>query len=86
VSERLPEKLLTAADVARWANVSERTVRRAIARGDLPAGRAGSQLRIAPEDAHSWVFVKQEPGIVVPLPVGAGVTLGGDHSDEGGSP
>lgn len=74
--------LLTPADVARWANVSERTVRRAIARGDLRAGRAGGQLRIAPTEAHRWVF--GEPGLaqVVMLEVGAVDTLADDHLNE----
>lgn len=55
------DRLLTCEEVARWANVSERTVRRAIARGDLRAGRAGGQLRIAPDDAYAWVFGEPKP-------------------------
>jgi excisionase family DNA binding protein len=50
------DRLLTPVEVAEWAQVSERTVRRAISRGDLRAGRAGGQLRIEPEDARRWVF------------------------------
>jgi excisionase family DNA binding protein len=66
--------LLTPADVARWAAVSERTVRRAIARGDLRVGRVGSQLRIAPNDARAWVFGERDD-IVLCFPVNDGVTL-----------
>jgi excisionase family DNA binding protein len=81
--------LLTAADVARWAQVSERTVRRAIANGDLRAGRAGGQLRIAPEDARAWVFGDEENGSVSPLPLRPPTDDGGTLArdpDEGGSP
>lgn len=78
---------MTPADVALWARVSERTIRRAIANGELPAGRAGSQLRIAPEAARRWVFGGSDDANVEPLrPAGDPVTLRGDHSDEGGSP
>ncbi len=40
---------LSALDAARSLGVSERTVRRAIARGDLPATKQGGVYRIAPE-------------------------------------
>jgi excisionase family DNA binding protein len=78
--------LLTPAEVAIWAKVSERTVRRAIARGELRAGRAGGQLRIAPEDAHLWVFGRLEEVKIVSFPAGVDATLAPVHSDEGGSP
>ena len=70
----MSERLLTASEVAAWAHVSERTVRRAIARGDLRAGRAGGQLRIAPDDARAWVFGERDD-VVVAFPVDDGVTL-----------
>src|SRR4051794_14486451 len=38
--------LVTAREVAAWARVSEDTVLRAIARGDLRAGKAGDQWRV----------------------------------------
>lgn len=82
----MSERLLTPAEVALWARVSERTVRRAIARGDLSAGRAGGQLRIAPDAAHAWVFGEPEKAEVVALPAGDVGKLPPDHSDEGGSP
>lgn len=58
----MSERLLTPAEVAAWAHVSERTIRRAIARGDLRAGRAGDQLRIDPVDARAWVFGDSSSG------------------------
>jgi excisionase family DNA binding protein len=42
--------LLTINEVARQENVSPRTVRRQIVRGDLPYYRIGRAIRISPED------------------------------------
>jgi excisionase family DNA binding protein len=48
----MPLLLLTIADVAERLRLSERSVRRLIARGDLPARRIGStrQIRVAVAD------------------------------------
>ena len=70
----MTERLLTVSEVAAWAQVSERTVRRAIADGELAAGRAGAQLRVAPDDAHAWVFGERND-VVVAFPIDDGVTL-----------
>jgi excisionase family DNA binding protein len=48
-STRTPP-LLTVADVAAQLNISTKTVRRMIARDELPAHRIGGQLRIAPTE------------------------------------
>ncbi|MBA2470048.1 MAG: helix-turn-helix domain-containing protein, partial [Chloroflexia bacterium] len=50
---------LSALDAARVAGVSERTIRRAIARGDLPATKHAGVYRIDRDDlaryrSHSW--------------------------------
>ena len=48
------KKMLTPQDVAEWANVSERTVRREIEAGRLPARRFGAKWRIDPDDLEAW--------------------------------
>ncbi len=45
---------LTAREAAEVAGVSERTIRRAIARGELPAGKHAGAYRIAPVDLATW--------------------------------
>lgn len=46
---------MTPAEVARLANVSRKTVYRAIWRGELRAVRIGSRYRITPEDFRCWI-------------------------------
>jgi len=45
---------LSAREAASVAGVSERTIRRAIARGELPAGKRAGAYRIAPGDVAAW--------------------------------
>ena len=47
--------MLTADDVARQLQLSPKTVRRMIARGDLTAHRIGRQLRVAPGDLRAFI-------------------------------
>jgi excisionase family DNA binding protein len=51
--------LLTVAEAAGWARLSERTVRRRIADGDLPAVRLGSSerapIRISAAELRAWL-------------------------------
>jgi excisionase family DNA binding protein len=42
--------LLTLSDVVTRVNLSERTIRRHIARGELPAVRLGSRIRVDQEE------------------------------------
>jgi excisionase family DNA binding protein len=49
---RQPRPWLTQPQVAEIFQVSEQTVRRMIARGELPARRVGAQIRIRPEDVE----------------------------------
>lgn len=48
------EKQASVAEAAEFLGVSERTVRRCIDRGELPAYRVGRQVRIDPADLRSY--------------------------------
>ena len=48
------ERLLTIKEVAHLENTCERTIRRRIASGELPAIRYGRQLRIRPRDLQGY--------------------------------
>ena len=48
-------QFLTSKDVARWLNVSERSVTRLVERGDLRAHRVGGVLRYDPEDVRRYI-------------------------------
>lgn len=48
-------KLLSMADVAAFLQVSQKTVRRKIASGELRACKVGAQWRIRPEDIESYL-------------------------------
>ena len=49
------ETLLTIKDVAALCRVSEKTIRRWIKAGDLPAARLGGQVRIRPRDLDIFI-------------------------------
>ncbi len=51
----LPELLLTVAQGAMQLGVNRETVYRLIKRGDLPAARVGSVLRISPADLAAFL-------------------------------
>ena len=51
-----PRMLLNIPAVADRLDVSVPTVRRLIRRGELPALRAGSQIRIDPYELEAWLF------------------------------
>ena len=48
------ERLLSVAEVAEVMGICERTVRRRIASGDLPALRDGRALRVRPSDLRAY--------------------------------
>ena len=52
------EPMLDIVDVAETCRVSEKTVRRWIQAGDLPAARLGNQWRIFPSDLRNFVMVR----------------------------
>ena len=53
--DRAEVRLLTIPDVAEFCRVSERTVRRWIKAGELPAIRLGRQWRIAKKDLERFL-------------------------------
>ena len=50
-----PEQLLTINDVAALCQVSNKTVRRWITAGELPAAQLGNQWRIRPADLNDFI-------------------------------
>jgi excisionase family DNA binding protein len=55
----IAERLLSPEDVARRCGLSRRAVYRAIERGELPAARLCSRLRIQPGDVEAWIAANQ---------------------------
>ena len=53
--DRRPSSLLDIPAVAAVCGVSEKTVRRWISAGDLPAAKLGSQWRIRPQDLDDFI-------------------------------
>lgn len=51
--------LLSPEDVASACGLSRKAVYRAIERGELPATRLCSRLRIRPQDIESWIHANQ---------------------------
>ena len=49
------ERLLTVAEIAHYARVSQRTVRRWIDKGQLNALRLGGRIRLRPEDFEAFL-------------------------------
>ena len=56
-TEETTRPLLTVSEVAEVCRVSDRTVRRWIERGELPAHRLGRQLRISEKDLK--IFLRE---------------------------
>jgi excisionase family DNA binding protein len=54
--KHMAEPMLDIMDVAETCRVSEKTVRRWIKAGDLPAARLGNQWRIFPRDLKNFVL------------------------------
>lgn len=63
LAERPPSpalaRLLTLPEVALFLAVSERTVRRLVARRQLPCLRVGCQLRFDPSDLLRWTSARK---------------------------
>ncbi len=53
--QKTPVRLLTIPEVKDILRVSEKTVRRWIAKGELPAAKLGNQWRIRPRDLDDFV-------------------------------
>jgi excisionase family DNA binding protein len=54
-NERSPAPLLDIPAVSEFCRVSEKTVRRWIGSGELPAAKLGNQWRIRPRDLDDFV-------------------------------
>lgn len=66
-TESNPSDLVTAAAAARRLGVCVVTIRRMVARGELPAVRVGSQLRIAPAAIDALVALAEgRPNMAAP--------------------
>ena len=52
--DNVSEPLMTVREVAAAMNASEKTIRRRIASGELPAIRYGRQLRVRPRDLQGY--------------------------------
>jgi len=59
---RTPAALLTTAEVAQFLAVSERTVKRLIARRRLPCVRIGRSVRFQRQAVFRWLEARQEGG------------------------
>lgn len=53
--QKTQDRLFTIPEVAAVVQVSEKTVRRWIAAGELPAAKLGNQWRIRPRDLDEFV-------------------------------
>jgi excisionase family DNA binding protein len=51
----LPNRLLTIAEAADRLGLHHGTVRRAVARGELPAMKLCSRIRIDPQELEQWI-------------------------------
>jgi excisionase family DNA binding protein len=89
-----PPELLSPEQVARICGLSRRAVYRAIARGDLAAGRLCNRLRVRPEDLDRWITESVErrsvpqPDVLprtAPRPRGSLRSMLGDVSANGSS-
>ena len=58
----MPDDILTVREVAALLKVSDKTVRRLEARGELPSFRVGAQLRFRRVDIYAWVEAQRSAG------------------------
>ncbi|MBJ69781.1 MAG: hypothetical protein CMN31_00170 [Sandaracinus sp.] len=58
LTEALPKKLLDKRDIAKLLGLSTETVRRMVARGDLPAKKVAGRLRFDPREIQAWLEVE----------------------------
>ena len=65
------ERLLSPEDVACRCGFSRRAVYRAIERGELPASRLCSRLRIRPEDLDGWISANRVESNGLPVLAGS---------------
>ena len=63
MSSSRPFRLLTISEAAEYLAISERSVKRLIARGDLPCIRVGSALRFAFADLDALIARNRSGGM-----------------------
>lgn len=63
MSSSRPFRLLTISEAAEYLAISERSVKRLIARGDLPCIRVGSALRFAFADLEAFIARNRSGGM-----------------------
>ena len=63
MSSSKPIRLLTIGEAAEYLSVSERSIKRLIARGDLPCIRVGSALRFAFADLEAFIAHNRSGGM-----------------------
>lgn len=55
-------EILTVKDVARILKVSDRTLRRILAKGGIPAKKVGGQWRFIREEIEAWLIEWKDTG------------------------
>jgi excisionase family DNA binding protein len=60
MSTAVHQRLLSVAETAAKLNVSEKTVRRLIATGHLPALRVAGVVRVDPDELQRWLYGSEE--------------------------
>jgi len=63
MSSSKPIRLLTIGEAAEYLSVSERSIKRLIARGDLPCIRVGNALRFALADLEAFIARNRSGGM-----------------------
>ena len=54
------QPMMSIADVSRFLNLSEKSVRRLVSRGSLPCYRIGRLVRFTPGDVFRWLEARKE--------------------------
>ena len=66
-TERHSEGLMTVADVVKYTQLSESTIRNHVTAGTIPVARIGRRLRFRRAEIDAWIDAHAEP--VEPAPV-----------------
>ncbi|WP_445809947.1 helix-turn-helix domain-containing protein [Yoonia sp.] len=64
MSSSKPLRLLTISEAAEYLAISERSIKRLIARGDLPCIRVGSALRFVFADLEAFIARNRTGGMM----------------------
>lgn len=55
------EPLMTAAELAAYLNIAEKTIRNRVSRSEIPYVKVGSALRFRRADIDAWISGELEP-------------------------